>query len=150
MILVKPEQCVPGQEALHLAPAVIENERVPIRLLSLPRVGVLVKMRAVKIAQARLVFRKVRRNPIQNDSDSVLMEVVHQKHEVRGRSEAAGRCEVANRLVTPRTIERVLGDREEFDMRKTRVVHIVGELNGYLPICEPAVGLLGTRFQEPR
>src|SRR6185312_624419 len=134
VVLIEPEESVPDQKTLHFTPAVIEHERIPIRLLSLARIGVLVEMRAVEITQARFILRKVRRNPVENDSNSMLVEVVDQEHEISGRPETAGWRKVSNGLVTPGAIERMLGDRKEFDVRKASRMDIVGKLNGHLPV----------------
>src|SRR5262249_20014270 len=143
VVLVKPKERVPGQKTLYLTPPVIENECVPIWLLPLSWIGVFVKMSAIEVAQASLIFRKVRRNPIENNPNSVLMEIVHQEHEIRGRSKTTSRRKVADRLVAPRAIKRVLGNGEEFNMCEARVVYVVGQLSSHLPVGEPAVCLFG-------
>jgi len=80
---------------------------------------VLVKMRSIEIAKTRLILWEMCRNPIQNHSNSVLMEMVHEIHEVAWRPKPAGRSEVAGRLVSPRTIEGMLHNWKQFNVRET-------------------------------
>src|SRR5579863_1100301 len=101
MVFVQPEERVADQKAPHFVAAIIEDECIPVRMLSLPRIGVFVEMRSVEIAQPRLVLRKMCRHPIENHSDPALVKMVYQIHEIRRCSETAGGRKVANRLVTP-------------------------------------------------
>ncbi len=134
MILVEPEQGIADQKILHFVAAVIENESVPVRLLPLPRIRMLVEVRPVEIAEAGFILRKMRGNPIQDDADAVLMKIVDEIHEIRRRAEPAGRSKVADDLVSPRTIEGMLHDGQELDMRKTRVVDVIGQKRSHLAI----------------
>src|SRR5262249_49807220 len=112
MVLDQPEQGVADQKAADLISSVIEHKRIPVGVLSFSRIGVLVKMRSVEIAEASLVFRKVRGDPVQNHADSMLVKIVHEKHEVGRRAEAAGGSEVTGGLIAPGTVEGVLHDGE--------------------------------------
>ena len=51
---------------------------------ALARVGVLVEVRAVEKGQAVLVGREVRRHPIENHADAVLVQVVDEVHQSCG------------------------------------------------------------------
>ena len=75
---------------------------------ALLRVGVLVEVGAVEVAEAVLVAREVRRHPVEDDADAALVQRIDQVHEILRRAEAAGRREVADRLVAPRAVERML------------------------------------------
>ena len=68
---------------------------------ALPRVGVLVEMRAVEKLQAELVGRKMRGHPVEHHADAVLVQVVDHEHEILRRAVSAGRCEVAGDLIAP-------------------------------------------------
>src|ERR1700690_3984853 len=50
VILLQPEQSVRNQEGPHLVAAVVEDERAPLALLALARIGVLVGGAAAEIA----------------------------------------------------------------------------------------------------
>src|SRR5262249_6151805 len=134
MVLVQPEQSVAEEEVLHFVAAIIEHKSVPIRMFSLPRIGMLVKMRSVEVAESGLVLWKMGRYPIQNYADSALMKMVHEIHEVRRRAEPAGRSEVANRLVSPRSVEGMFGNRKKFNMGETCLVDVIGQKMRDLPV----------------
>ena len=68
---------------------------------ALARIGVLVEVRAVEVGEAVLVVGEVRRHPVENDADVVLVEVVHEVLEVLRRAEARGGREVSGDLVAP-------------------------------------------------
>ena len=55
---------------------------------------------------------------------------------VVGRAESRRRGEVADRLVSPAPIERVLGDRHQLDVREVRVVEVHDKLVGQVAIIE--------------
>ena len=63
VILLEPEERVRQQEVPHLVPPVVEDERAPILMLALPRIGVLVERGAVEPRQAVRVFRESVRAP---------------------------------------------------------------------------------------
>src|SRR2546421_11534069 len=58
MILVEPEHGVAQQEIVNFPAAIVEDERAPVGMLSLARVGMLVEMRSVEISQTCFVLRK--------------------------------------------------------------------------------------------
>ena len=89
------------EEAPHLVAAVVEDVAVPVGMDALPRVGVLEEVGAVEEAQAVLVVREVRRDPVQDHADAVLMEVVDQEHEVLRGPVPGGGGEIARGLVAP-------------------------------------------------
>ena len=57
-------------------------------------------------------------HPVEDDAEPGAMAGVDQRGEIGGRAEAAGRREQAGRLIAPRAVERMLGDRHELDMRE--------------------------------
>ena len=48
MVLLEPEQRIRQQEVADFVPAVVENERAPVGLFTLTRVGMLVERRPVE------------------------------------------------------------------------------------------------------
>src|SRR5258708_39361992 len=115
MVFVKPEQGIADQKTLDLMASIVEHEGIPVRLLGLPRIGVLIKMRTIEIAESGFVFRKMGGNPIQDDADPVLMKVVDQIHEVGRRAEPARRSEVTDYLIPPGAIEGMFHDGHKLD-----------------------------------
>ena len=112
VILVEPKESVADEEVANFLTAEVEDEGAPVLMLSLLGVGVLEEMGAVEIAEAVLVPREMGGNPIENDADAALMQRVDEGHEILGRAEAAGGGEVADGLISPRAVERMLGDRQ--------------------------------------
>ena len=51
--LLEPEQRVAQEERPHLVAAVVEDQRAPVPMLALARIGVLVERRAVELARGR-------------------------------------------------------------------------------------------------
>ena len=96
-------------------------------------------MRAVEFRQPKRVARKVRRRPVENHADPRLMAAVDELHEFRGRSVAAGRREVSDRLVAPRAVERMLHDRQQLDVRVAELLHVGNQLIAEFAIREPAI-----------
>ena len=140
VILVQPEQRVGDQEVADLVPAVVEDQRAPVRMFALPSVGVFVQRRAVKLRQAVFVLGEVGRDPIDQHADAVLVKVIDEVHEVVGFAVAAGRGEVTDRLVTPRSGERMLGHRHQFDVREVHPVAVLDQLMRQVAVVQPTVG----------
>src|SRR5271157_4456313 len=84
MVLVQPEQGVGDQIVLHFVAAVVVNQRAPVGVRTLARVGMLVEMRAVEQAEAVRVARKMSRSPIEENSDCSLMATIDKLHEIAG------------------------------------------------------------------
>ena len=82
VVAVQPEQRVAEEEVAYLGTAVVENLGAPVAVFAQPRVGVLVKVCAVKVAQAMQVVGEVRGNPVEDHSEAVAMEVVDEVREV--------------------------------------------------------------------
>jgi hypothetical protein len=88
VILLQPEQRVGNQERAHFVAAVVEDQRAPVAMLALARVGVLVERGAVEKRQAVRVFGEMRGHPIDNHADAGLVAGVDEVHEIVGRAEA--------------------------------------------------------------
>ena len=110
---------------------------------SLARVGVLEQVRAVEEGQAVAVGREVRRHPVENHGDAVLVQVIDQVHEILRRAVTRGGREVARRLVSPGAVERMLHDGQQFDVGESQLVDVIGEAGRDLAIAERAVVLFG-------
>jgi hypothetical protein len=73
------------QEAPHLVAAVVEDGALPVGVVSLPRVRVLVEVRAVEEHEPVLVGGEVRGHPVEDDADARLVQLVDEVHQVLGR-----------------------------------------------------------------
>src|ERR1700691_6789580 len=103
---------------------------------SLARILVLIKMRTIEIPQAMLIGREMRRHPIENDADPAGMQVVHEIHQILRCAVTRRRREIPRSLISPKTIEGVLGNRHEFNMRKSRLVEILRQGMRQFPVVE--------------
>ena len=70
------------------------------------------------------------------------MAGVDQGGKIGRTSEPAGRRKQPGHLITPGAVERMLVDRQEFDMGEPHVARIRGQLIGELAIAEPASALV--------
>ena len=148
MVPLEPEQRAAREEAAHLVPAVVEDEAAPVRVEALPRIAVLVEVCAVEEADPVLVGREVRRDPVEDHADPVLVEVVDEIHEILRSSVAARRREVPRGLVAPGAVERMLHDRQQLDVREAGRRHVLGQERRDLAVAERAVARL--RQPPPR
>ena len=127
MILVEPEHGARHQKAADFGAAVIEDERLPVGMKSLARVGVLEEMGAVEKCKAVAIGREVRGNPVENDADVVLVEIIDEIHEILRRAVTRGGREVAGGLISPGAVERMLHDGEQFDVGEAQLVDVIGK-----------------------
>ncbi len=106
---------------------------------ALARVGMFVEMGAVKIGEAVSVAGKMSRCPIEKDADASLMAAINKLHELRGRTISAGGREIAQSLVAPGAIKRVLHDGEQLDVGVAEAFYVRDKLIGEFTIGEPAI-----------
>ena len=143
VVLVEPEPGRTDEELPHLLAAVIEDQRVPVRVVPLPRVGVLVQAGPVEPGQAVGVGGEVGRHPVDDDPQPPPVQFVHEVHEVVRGPEPAGRGEVAGRLVAPTAVERVLGDRHQLHVGEAVLDAVVADLLGELVVGQVLPPVLG-------
>ena len=121
----------------------------------------LVQGLAVEPGECERVLGKVPRDPVHDDADAGLVQAVDEVLEVVGGAEPARGRVVPRDLVAPRTAERVLGERQELDVRVAHLGEIVDERVGGVAVAEPGpprpevqlVGrhrLIGGRAAGPR
>ena len=137
MEFLQPVDRVGDQEVADLGPAEVEDQRAPVRMLAPPRVGMLVQRRAVEAGHRPLVPGEVGGHPVDDDADAGLVQPVHQVAELVRRAEPGRRCVVRRHLVAPGPAERVLGDRQELDVREPELGDVGGELVGQLGVGQP-------------
>ncbi len=117
-------------------------------MLAQARVCMLVKVRAVEIRQAMGIGGKVRRHPIQDHADPVLVAVIDEIHEVLRRAVAAGRREVTDGLIAPGFIQRMLHDGQQLDVREAHLADVVDQLFGEFAVAEQAVAFAASPGPE--
>src|SRR6185312_160528 len=91
---------------------------------------------------------EMRRYPVEDDAEPRLVRRIDEVLEPGRIAEARSRRVEARRLIPPALIERVLGDRQQLEMREAHVLGIGNELLGELVVAhEVTVGALAPRAQ---
>mmetsp|Transcript_21602 Transcript_21602/g.51265 ORF Transcript_21602/g.51265 Transcript_21602/m.51265 type:complete len:788 (+) Transcript_21602:524-2887(+) len=125
-----PVERTADQELAHLGAAEVVDQRVPVAVEAFLRVGVLVEPRAVEFGQAMGVGREVRRYPVQQQAQPVVVHRLHEAGKALGRAEAGtGRAQPEG-LVAPGAVERMLADRHQLDVREAEVGRVARKLLG--------------------
>ena len=115
---------------------------------ALAGIGVLEQMSAIKISQPVFISREVRGHPIQDHGNSILVQVIHQIHEILGCAIAGSGSEIARSLISPRAVKRVLHDGHELDVGEVHALSVFGQARRDFTIGEGAVIFL--RNPPPR
>ena len=68
---LQPEQRVGDQERADLVAAVVEDQRAPVAMLALARVGMLVERGAVEEDEAVRILGEMRGHPVDDHADAV-------------------------------------------------------------------------------
>ena len=143
VIFVQPEERVGNQIVLDFVAAVVVDQRAPIGMRALARIGVFVEMRAVEHAEAMGVAREMRGSPVEKDAEAGLMAAVDEFHELGGRAVAAGGGEVAEGLIAPGAVVGMLHDGEQLDVRVAEIFHVGNELIAEFAVGQPAIVIFG-------
>ncbi len=136
VVLLQPEHGRGEEEGAHLRPAEVEHVGAPLLMLPLPGVGVLVGGGAVEVVQAEGVPREVGGDPVHDDPDARLVELVDKVFQVVRSAETAGGGEVAGTLVAPGGVQGVLGDGEQLHVGKAHLLHVGHQIAGDVPVAE--------------
>ena len=103
LVAIEPEQRAREQEVGDLGAPVIVDQRIPIEVPRLARIGVLVERGAVEAREAVSVVRKMARHPVEDDAKPGAMTGVDQRCEIGRAAEPAGRREHARSADSPRS-----------------------------------------------
>ena len=101
MIAIEPEDCVAKQKGPYFVAVIVEDRRLPVGMETLTRVGVLVQVCAIEVGQTVFVIGKVRWHPIEVHADTMLVQIIHQVHEILRGSEARAGSVIAGDLISP-------------------------------------------------
>src|ERR1700730_7469219 len=110
MVFFQPEKSVCDQEVTHFAPTKVEDQRAPIAVFSLPRIGVFGKPCSVELSQSKSVLGEGARNPGRNESAALLVGAIDEMTKLVRIPKTARWRIVTGDLVTPGTVKRMLGD----------------------------------------
>ena len=124
MEILEPVQRARNEKTLHLAAAKIVDERVPVLMESLARIGMLVQRGAVEACKAVRVGREVCRHPIENDADASGVQRIDKARKAFRCAVVCRRHEQAERLIAPRPAKRMLGNRKQLHVREAHVGEI--------------------------
>ena len=141
VILVQPVERVRDQEVLYLCLLIVEDLGSPVRMLTLPGVCVLIAGLAVEIRQAEGVTREMRRHPVKDDADAVLVQIIHEILEFLRFAVAGGGSVISGHLVAPAAVKGVLRDTHELDVGVSHVLHIGREFMGKILVVSEAAAL---------
>ena len=148
MIVLDPKQRIGDQEILHLRLTVIKNLRAPVRMLALSRIRIFKGRRTVKISQSMGILRKMCRNPVQDHTNAIAMQIIDHIRKILRRPVTGSRRIVSGHLISPGTIIRMLGDSHQFYMSVSHLFHIICDRMCELAICIKSF-LFGTRMTHP-
>ena len=101
---------------------------------SFAHVGMFEQMCAIEISQTMRIGREVRGNPVEDHANPMLVQIIHQVHEILRRTVARGRREIASGLVSPGTIERMFHHWQQFNVGKLHVVYVLRQARRQLAI----------------
>ena len=100
-VAVEPEQRAGEQEVRDLGAAVIVDQRIPVEVPALLRIGVLVERGAVEMREPVRIVGKMARHPIEDDAKAGAWQASTSAAKSAGRAESAGRREQPGRLIAP-------------------------------------------------
>ena len=151
MVFGQPIQRIGNQEILDLVSAVVKNFGAPIRMLALLWVCILIQRLAVKVCQTVFVTRKMCRNPVQNDTDFMLMQIIDEVHKVLRRAVAGCRRIISRDLIAPRAVKRMLCDANQLDVSISHLLEIGDQLRRQLAeVIKSRIVLIFRRVLFPR
>ena len=94
----------------------------------------LIQMGAVKFVKSVTVFGKMGGNPIHNNRNAGLMELVNKITKIIRITETAGGSKHTDNLVPPGTVKRMLGHRQKFNMGEAHIYDVRHQMIGQLTI----------------
>jgi len=80
------------------------------------RVTIFIEARTIELAERVIIGRKMDRGEIEDDADARFVATVDERHELLRIAIAAIDAIETCGLITPGAIERILGNRHDFDM----------------------------------
>ena len=113
MEFLHPEKRVGYEEIPHLRSSVIVDQSSPMGMHALPGVQMLIQTGPVEVWKARCVFREMGRHPVQDHTDSLLVQIVHEIHKILTGSISAGRRIISRHLISPGSIKGMLHNRHK-------------------------------------
>src|SRR3546814_19889218 len=97
MVAIEPEKCVDVEKVPHLVAAVIVDQRIPVLVKALARVGVFIQVRSVETGETVRIGGKVAWHPVEQDADAGQLAAVDERGESLGTTEI-GRASCRERV----------------------------------------------------
>src|ERR1700693_6066321 len=139
VIVVQPEQAICDKKIAYLVSTVIKDQGTPISMFTLAGISVFVKMGSIEQSETMRILWEMSGNPVDDDAESVFVSTIDKMPKLIGVPEPARRGEVAGNLIAPGSIEGMLGDRHQFEMRITQVLHIRDQTIGEADIAQESI-----------
>ena len=136
VIILNPHQRTSDQEVLDLILSVIKDFGSPVRMLSFARVCIFISCSTIELCQSMRIFWKMRRYPVKNHANLVLMAFVDQMCKILRCSITGSRCIISRYLISPGTIVWILGNPHQLNVG---IPHLPDIRNQCL--CQIAVGI---------
>src|SRR3989338_355927 len=109
MIFFAPEKDIGCEKISHLVSAIVKYKCPPIRMRTFLRVLMLIEGSPIKLNQTVSVTREMGRDPVNNNTDIILMAVINKIHKVFGGAESACGGKISCYLIPPRCIKWKIG-----------------------------------------
>ena len=136
MVLLKPEQRVGNQKALHLGASVIEIRRTPALVFGKLRIIRLIKIRSVKMPESLIIIAEMAGHPVHYDAYSLPVRAVHEIFEILGSSVSACHREITRCLIPPGAVVGMLAERHELQMGVMHLHCVINKLLSQLSVAE--------------
>ena len=148
MIFFYPKSSRTDEEVFNFTLTVIEYLGAPVRMLALLGIRILIQRLSVKISQSVGIPREVSRNPVQYDTDTVLVKVIHKICKICRSAVTAGRRIVARHLISPGTVIWIFANSHELHMGVAHFLDIFGNCHSKLSVCVEAFILTSRMSHE--
>ncbi len=125
MVLSDPVENVRNQEIPDLILRIIKYLRAPVRMLADSRIGMLKDTLSVKTPKPVRVSRKMRRNPVKDNTYFILMQLVDQIHKIGRITMSGSGCVITCHLIPPGTVERIFRNTHKLYMRVVHLLQII-------------------------
>src|SRR5438270_12422502 len=101
MVLTQPEQGTGDQEIADLRASIVKDVSTPLFMFALARISIFIQVCAIKITQGVAVFGEVRGYPVEQDTNALLVQIIHKVLKIfRGAVATGGRIVTCD-LVAP-------------------------------------------------
>ena len=134
MIVFYPHQRTADQEVLHLIFAIIKNLGSPVRMLSHSWICILIQACTIKLCKSMGIFWKMRRYPVQDHTDFILVALVDKICKVLRFSVAGSRCIISGHLISPGTIKRILRNTHQLNVCVPHFFYIWDQIGYEIPV----------------